>query len=223
MPCSSRMCLFFCEGLGDSLNGDSSDGSCCRDFEMKSGLRCHRASWEGPPELKSWALQVYGTMIYGLVAPGYDMAEVVANNLVSGEAMEFKEADMSTKLKLLGVDVASFGDAEEKVRPDIPESRRLVAFGLSAPKSSVSLCKASWGALKPGWRVSRNREGRSHRRGLQEAGLLCRRFPPEGRRSGRRRFRLPGEIPGVQSIRRVVPAVRPVRRVFRCCSRSSWE
>ncbi|BBW99229.1 nitrite reductase large subunit [Mycolicibacterium moriokaense] len=47
---------------------------------------------------------------YGLVGPGYTSAEVVADRLLGGEA-EFPEADMSTKLKLLGVDVASFGDA----------------------------------------------------------------------------------------------------------------
>jgi len=47
---------------------------------------------------------------YGLVGPGYTSAEVVADRLVGGGA-EFGEADMSTKLKLLGVDVASFGDA----------------------------------------------------------------------------------------------------------------
>jgi nitrite reductase (NADH) large subunit len=47
---------------------------------------------------------------YGLVGPGYTSAEVVADRLLDGAA-EFPEADMSTKLKLLGVDVASFGDA----------------------------------------------------------------------------------------------------------------
>nr|BFE65060.1 nitrite reductase large subunit NirB [Dactylosporangium thailandense] len=47
---------------------------------------------------------------YGLVAPGYAMAEVVADRLLGGSA-EFPGADLSTKLKLLGVDVASFGDA----------------------------------------------------------------------------------------------------------------
>jgi nitrite reductase (NADH) large subunit len=47
---------------------------------------------------------------YGLVAPGYTAAEVVVDRLLGGGA-EFPEADMSTKLKLLGVDVASFGDA----------------------------------------------------------------------------------------------------------------
>ncbi|WP_112271097.1 nitrite reductase large subunit NirB [Lentzea terrae] len=47
---------------------------------------------------------------YGLVAPGYAMAEVVADQ-ISGGTKVFPGADMSTKLKLLGVDVASFGDA----------------------------------------------------------------------------------------------------------------
>ncbi|MGB8403056.1 MAG: nitrite reductase large subunit NirB [Mycobacterium sp.] len=53
---------------------------------------------------------------YGLVGPGYTTAEVVADRLLGGEA-EFPEADLSTKLKLLGVDVASFGDAQG-VTPD---------------------------------------------------------------------------------------------------------
>ncbi|WP_043644347.1 nitrite reductase large subunit NirB [Nocardioides alkalitolerans] len=49
--------------------------------------------------------------MYGLVAPGYTMAEIVADTLLGGTAGAFTGADMSTKLKLLGVDVASFGDA----------------------------------------------------------------------------------------------------------------
>ncbi|WP_428963550.1 nitrite reductase large subunit NirB [Micromonospora fluostatini] len=47
---------------------------------------------------------------HGLVAPGYAMAEVVADRLLGGAAT-FPGADTATKLKLLGVDVASFGDA----------------------------------------------------------------------------------------------------------------
>ena len=47
---------------------------------------------------------------FGLVAPGYQMAEVAARNL-AGEDVQFLGADMSTKLKLMGVDVASIGDA----------------------------------------------------------------------------------------------------------------
>jgi nitrite reductase (NADH) large subunit len=46
----------------------------------------------------------------GLVAPGYTMAEIVADRLLGGGGT-FPGADLSTKLKLLGVDVASFGDA----------------------------------------------------------------------------------------------------------------
>lgn len=49
-------------------------------------------------------------MIYGLVAPGYEMADIVASNLIEPETKEFSAFDMSTKLKLIGVDVASFGD-----------------------------------------------------------------------------------------------------------------
>lgn len=52
-----------------------------------------------------------GGRMYGLVAPGYTMAEVVVDTLLGGAAGAFTGADMSTKLKLLGVDVASFGDA----------------------------------------------------------------------------------------------------------------
>ncbi|UOQ71194.1 nitrite reductase large subunit NirB [Hymenobacter cellulosilyticus] len=52
---------------------------------------------------------LHGGMIYGLVAPGYDMAEVVASQLTQG-ARAFTGYDMSSKLKLIGVDVASFGD-----------------------------------------------------------------------------------------------------------------
>ena len=48
-------------------------------------------------------------MIYGLIAPGYEMADVVASAL-TGVDKEFLPYDMSTKLKLIGTDVASFGD-----------------------------------------------------------------------------------------------------------------
>ncbi len=51
-----------------------------------------------------------GGRCLGLVAPAYTMAEIVADRLLGGEGT-FPGADLSTKLKLLGVDVASFGDA----------------------------------------------------------------------------------------------------------------
>jgi nitrite reductase (NADH) large subunit len=54
---------------------------------------------------------LYNNQIFGLVAPGYRMAEVAADRLCGNDTNNFTGADMSTKLKLLGIDVASFGDA----------------------------------------------------------------------------------------------------------------
>jgi nitrite reductase (NADH) large subunit len=48
---------------------------------------------------------------FGLVAPGYQMAEVAARHLLGESQLQFLGADMSTKLKLMGVDVCSIGDA----------------------------------------------------------------------------------------------------------------
>jgi len=55
--------------------------------------------------------------VYGLVAPGYAMADVVAARLGGGEA-RFAGAEAATALKLLGVGVASFGDPFADEAPD---------------------------------------------------------------------------------------------------------
>ncbi|MGV3626762.1 MAG: nitrite reductase large subunit NirB [Betaproteobacteria bacterium] len=52
--------------------------------------------------------------IFGLVAPGYQMAEIAARHVAGDDSIRFGGADMSTKLKLMGVDVASLGDAMGK-------------------------------------------------------------------------------------------------------------
>ncbi|MEJ2444848.1 MAG: nitrite reductase large subunit NirB [Exilibacterium sp.] len=71
------------------------DDKCCTSVENIYAIgEC--ALWQG--------------RIFGLVAPGYQMAKVAASQ-VSGGGETFTGADMSTKLKLLGVDVASIGDA----------------------------------------------------------------------------------------------------------------
>jgi nitrite reductase (NADH) large subunit len=69
---------------------------------------------------------------YGLVAPGYKMAEIVAKQLLDGESDLLGHFDMSSKLKLLGVDVASFGDA----------------FGLEAGTHTLSLVDSVTGVYK---------------------------------------------------------------------------
>ncbi|WP_318409055.1 nitrite reductase large subunit NirB [Photobacterium leiognathi] len=56
-------------------------------------------------ECASW-----NNMFYGLVAPGYKMAQIAVGHLL-GEEQQFEGADMSAKLKLLGVKVGSIGDA----------------------------------------------------------------------------------------------------------------
>ncbi|ARN21047.1 nitrite reductase large subunit NirB [Piscinibacter gummiphilus] len=65
-------------------------------------------------ECASWNEQTFG-----LVAPGYDMARVVARHIAGDTDAAFVGADMSTKLKLMGVDVASIGDAHGRT----PHSR----------------------------------------------------------------------------------------------------
>ncbi|MGL5985744.1 MAG: nitrite reductase large subunit NirB, partial [Burkholderiales bacterium] len=54
----------------------------------------------------------WNEQVFGLVAPGYDMARVAARFIAGQEQVAFAGADMSTKLKLMGVDVASIGDAQ---------------------------------------------------------------------------------------------------------------
>jgi len=49
--------------------------------------------------------------IFGLIAPGNAMAHAAVDHLTGTGTSEFAGADMSTKLKLMGVDVASIGDA----------------------------------------------------------------------------------------------------------------
>ncbi|KAK6615417.1 Nitrite reductase [Botrytis cinerea] len=59
-------------------------------------------------ECASWENQTFG-----LIAPGIEMADVLSFNLTQAKIhayRKFKRPDLSTKLKLLGVEVASFGD-----------------------------------------------------------------------------------------------------------------
>ncbi|OTA15059.1 NADH oxidase [Xenorhabdus vietnamensis] len=60
------------------------------------------ASWQGK--------------VYGLVAPGYKMAQVAADHILARDNT-FLGADLSAKLKLLGVDVGGIGDVRGR-QPD---------------------------------------------------------------------------------------------------------
>ncbi|WP_158970251.1 nitrite reductase large subunit NirB [Paraglaciecola sp. L3A3] len=56
---------------------------------------------------------LWNNFIYGLVAPGYTMARAAASHITGGD-VTFQGADMSTKLKLMGVEVGSIGDAHAR-------------------------------------------------------------------------------------------------------------
>ena len=80
-------------------------------------------------ECASWESQTFG-----LIAPGIEMADILAFNLTQAKAhspRKFKSPDLSTKLKLLGVEVASFGDffADRDGPKDLPGSRRTKTEG----------------------------------------------------------------------------------------------
>jgi len=62
---------------------------------------------------------LFNNQIYGLVSPGYQMAEIAANHIAhftnpTIELKQFKNPFISTKLKLIGIDVASFGNIHNK-------------------------------------------------------------------------------------------------------------
>lgn len=69
-----------------------------------------RCSTSDPAILAIGEVANFDDRCVGLVAPGYAMAEVAATRLLGGDAT-FPGYDESAKLKLSGVEVASFGDA----------------------------------------------------------------------------------------------------------------
>ena len=82
-------------------------------------------------ECASWENQTFG-----LIAPGIEMAEVLAFNLTQAKVhapRKFKRPDLSTKLKLLGVEVASFGDffADRDGPKDLPTRRHTAKRALT--------------------------------------------------------------------------------------------
>lgn len=75
---------------------------------------------------------VHHGIIYGLAAPGYRMAEALASTL-GGKRKRFSGADLSTRLKLPGIEVAALGDyqadKESVIHEDKTGYRRLVMDG----------------------------------------------------------------------------------------------
>lgn len=128
-------------------DGESMDCSCicfaigikARDeLARKAGIKC--ADRGGGivinPDLSTSEPDIYAigecasweSQTFGLIAPGIEMADVLAFNLTQAKAhspRKFKRPDLSTKLKLLGVEVASFGDffADRDGPKELPAKR----------------------------------------------------------------------------------------------------
>lgn len=104
----------------------------------------------------------YRDHIYGLVAPCYRMADVLANRLAGNEEM-FEGADESAELKLLGVQVAALGRAIGEspsgitlIQNDESGYRKLI---LEQGRVVGAACVGTWEAL-PQIRQAINRQSR---------------------------------------------------------------
>lgn len=89
-----------------------------RKFELELGERGgivinNQCQTSDPDIYAIGECALWNNFIFGLVAPGYTMARTAASHIV-GEEAAFTGADMSTKLKLMGVDVGSIGDAHAR-------------------------------------------------------------------------------------------------------------
>jgi nitrite reductase (NADH) large subunit len=87
---------------------------CALEIGPRGGIVINNQCLTSDPDIYAIGeCALWNGMIYGLVAPGYAMARTAVADLAGNNA-SFTGADMSTKLKLMGVDVASIGDAHAK-------------------------------------------------------------------------------------------------------------
>jgi nitrite reductase (NADH) large subunit len=87
---------------------------CALEIGPRGGIVINNQCLTSDPDIYAIGeCALWNGMIYGLVAPGYAMARTAVADL-AGNLASFTGADMSTKLKLMGVDVASIGDAHAK-------------------------------------------------------------------------------------------------------------
>ncbi|KAI7020061.1 Nitrite reductase, partial [Hortaea werneckii] len=111
---SSMDCTCICFAIGIKARDELARraGITCADrgggIKINADLSTSAPDVYAVGECASWENQTFG-----LIAPGIEMAEVLAFNLTQAKAhspRKFKSPDLSTKLKLLGVEGASFGD-----------------------------------------------------------------------------------------------------------------
>lgn len=107
--------ILFSAGIRPQDGIVKSNPECGIDLGARGGIlideRC-RTSAEHVYAIGECA--VWDNKVFGLVAPGYSMASICAAQIAGDSEQLFTGADMSTKLKLMGVEVGSIGDAQGK-------------------------------------------------------------------------------------------------------------
>lgn len=107
--------ILFSAGIRPQDGIVKSNPECGIDLGARGGIlideRC-RTSAEHVYAIGECA--VWDNKVFGLVAPGYSMASICAAQIAGDSEQLFTGADMSTKLKLMGVEVGSIGDAHAK-------------------------------------------------------------------------------------------------------------
>ena len=93
---------------------------------------------------------VWDNQTFGLVAPGYSMASICAAQIAGDQTQTFTGADMSTKLKLMGVDVGSIGDAHGKSADSLSYLYQNPATGIYKKLVTTSDNKRLLGAVLVG-------------------------------------------------------------------------
>ena len=84
---------------------------CGLELDQRGGININEYCLTSDPDIYAIGeCAIWQGNMYGLVAPGYQMANVACDHLTQSNDNQFTGADMSTKLKLLGVDVGSIGD-----------------------------------------------------------------------------------------------------------------
>ncbi|KAG8866838.1 hypothetical protein FRC20_007390, partial [Serendipita sp. 405] len=120
---------------------------------------------------------------YGLIAPGVEMADILAFNLTQTDTdvgtfrpRQMNNPDLSTKLKLMGVDVASFGDffADKPVQTKDKSSRANGDAPSQNKAASIPLAKRKSrdGKTTPVWEVDSGQSGEAKAPGAAGVPLV---------------------------------------------------
>lgn len=104
--------IVFSAGIRPQDGIIKSNPECGIEIGTRGGILIDEACRTNAPNVYAIGeCAVWDNTVFGLVAPGYSMASICAAQIAGDHAQTFTGADMSTKLKLMGVDVGSIGDA----------------------------------------------------------------------------------------------------------------